>query len=323
MSLLNTIWLDGGLKDTIMRTLSLEELLEAGCHFGHQVTRQNPKSRDFVFEARDNIHIIDLEKTKEGLELAAAAIKKVASQPGSTLLMLGSKRQAATVVKEEVTRAHDAGIFDVYSVTNRWIGGTLTNLAEVAKNYKRLKDLEKKLQDKYERAKYTKREILLWEREKQKLESFYGGIVNMPGLPSIIFIVDTHHEKLAVREAISTRVPVAGIVDTNADPDMVDYVVPANDDAVGSIKLIVNYIVDAWIEGKKQGAEEVANSQEQNVKSEEKKEKAETTLKEEVKEKAATSEKPKAEKKTTAVETTKESKVKSEKKIKSSKEQSA
>ena len=259
-------------KKDNMRTITLEELLEAGCHFGHQVTRQNPKSADFVFEARDNIHIIDLEKTKEGLEKAAAFIKQTALRPESTLLVLGTKRQAEGIVREEVERAFKEGISGLYTVTARWIGGTFSNFSEVTKNYKKLKDITDKLKNEFEKMRYTKKEISLWEKERQKLERYYGGAKDMQKVPDAIFVIDTHTESLAVREARNMGVSVVGIVDTNADPDPVDFVIPANDDASGSIKLILNYIIDAWIEGKKKGAkgegqkvedgEQVGNSKE-------------------------------------------------------------
>jgi small subunit ribosomal protein S2 len=249
-----------------MRTITLEELLEAGCHFGHQVTRQNPKTRDFVFEARDNIHIIDLQKTKEGLEEAAAFIKQVALKPESTLIVLGTKRQAEGIVTEEVKRANSEGVGDLYAVTARWIGGTFSNFAEVTKNYKKLKDLTDKLKNEFEKVKFTKKEISLWDKERIKLERYYGGTKDMKKIPDAIFVIDTHMEALAVREARNMGVPVVGIVDTNADPDPVDHVIPANDDASGSIKLIATYIIDAWIEGKKKlakGEERMANGKEQ------------------------------------------------------------
>jgi small subunit ribosomal protein S2 len=245
-----------------MRTITLEELLEAGCHFGHQVTRHNPKSRDFVFEARDNIHIIDLEKTKEGLEKAAAFIKSVAERPESTMLILGTKRQAEAIVKEEAKRALDESGAGIYSVTSRWIGGTMTNFSEVAKNYKKLKDLAIKLRSEEEKAKYTKKEISLWEKERQKLLSFYDGTQDMTKIPDVVFVIDTHLEALAIFEALAMKVPTVGIVDTNADPDPITYPIPANDDAAGSIKLIASYIRDAWIVGKKKSAKKEDNEAE-------------------------------------------------------------
>jgi small subunit ribosomal protein S2 len=251
-----------------MRTITLEELLEAGCHFGHQVTRQNPKARDYIFEARDGIHIIDLEKTKEGLEEAAQFVKELGKK-NATLLLLGTKRQAEGILEEEVARAKAADADGLYYVTKRWIGGTLTNLPEVSKNFRKLKELKQKLQDPSEKAKYTKREIGEWEKERQKLESFYSGIVDMTKLPDALLIIDTHLEHLAVREAINMGVKTVGIVDTNTDPGLIDYPVPANDDAVGSIKLLIGYLIDAWIEGKKSaGEKQEAGSKNQGEESE-------------------------------------------------------
>lgn len=233
-----------------MREISLEELLEAGCHFGHQVTRQNPRARDFIFEARDNIHIIDLAKTKEGLEQAGEFVRDLAAKGGS-LIVIGTKRQAQSIVLEEIKRVQTANARNLYYVTNRWVGGMLTNFQEVAKNYKKLKDIGERLKNEEERAKYTKKEIGLWEKERQKLESFYGGIQDMQEVPDALFIIDTHLEHLAVQEAQKMGVTTVGIVDTNADPAEVSYAIPANDDAVGSLKLIITYIMDAWIEGSK------------------------------------------------------------------------
>ncbi|HSA83267.1 MAG TPA: 30S ribosomal protein S2, partial [Patescibacteria group bacterium] len=240
-----------------MRTISLEELLEAGVHFGHQVTRQNPKAKDYIFEARDGIHIIDLEKSKEGLEEAAAFVKSLA-QKGGTLLVLGTKKQAQGVLREEMKRATDAGVDGLYLVTQRWIGGTLTNFAEVSKNYKRLKDLSARLKDEVARQGYTKKEIGDWDKTRIKLEGFYGGTADMLKTPDAVFIVDTHIEDVAVKEARKSGVPTVGITDTNANPLVINYPIPANDDAVGSLKLIINYIFDAWIEGRKEkGVEDI------------------------------------------------------------------
>lgn len=253
-----------------MKAISLEELLEAGCHFGHQVTRQNPKAREFVFESRDNIHIIDLGKTKEGLEEAAHFLLEVAKRPESTLLVVGTKRQAVPILEEELKRAEGTS-HGIFTVTKRWMGGTLTNTLAIAKNYARLKELKEKLHTDEWKAKYTKKELMLFEREMQKLEDYYGGIANMKKLPDALFIIDTHTEDLAVKEARRMRIPVVGIVDTNADPDLVDYVIPANDDAVGSLKLLIGYILDAWVEGKKgKEAKEPKVSKETEVKKEEK-----------------------------------------------------
>lgn len=240
-----------------MKDITLEELLEAGCHFGHQVTRSNPKARDYVYEAREGIQIIDLAKTKEGLDEALLYIRDAARE-GKTMLVVGTKRQAQAIVKEEVERArkelkekNPEYKDDIYYITTRWIGGILTNFSEISKNLKKLKDLTKKLQSNEEKREYTKKEIGLWDKERQRLESFYSGIESIERNPDILFIVDTHLEDLAVREGLNMSVPIVGITDTNANPEIIDYPIPANDDATGSIKLIVGYAIDAWIEGKK------------------------------------------------------------------------
>lgn len=250
-----------------MKNITLEELLEAGCHFGHQVTRQNPKARDYIFEARDNIHIIDLVKTKEGLQSTCDFVRKLAVKGGS-IIMVATKRQAKAIVAEELKRIQEnlGSESNFYYVTNRWIGGILTNSSEVAKNFKKLNDIAALLKDENERAKYTKKELGDFQKDMQKLESFYGGIKNMKGAPDALFIVDTHLEHLAVREALATGVTTVGIVDTNADPNIIDYPIPANDDAVGSLKCIIGYVVDAWIEGKKQG--ELRSKNQESVKEE-------------------------------------------------------
>ena len=260
-----------------MRTVSLEELLEAGCHFGHQVSRQNSKAREYIFEARDGIHIIDLEKTKEDLEEAAKFIKDIAKKNG-ILLVLGTKRQAVGVIEEQQKRIEKEGVEGVYFVTKRWIGGTLTNFSEVAKNYKKLKDIATKVKDPTSRSKYTKKELSDLDKTRQKLEGFYGGIADMPALPDAIFIIDTHQEHVAAGEALKAGIPTVGITDTNADPTIITYPIPANDDAVGSIKLITDYIFDAWIEGRK------AKRQGESVKGEEKSKKEEKVTAEEKKE---------------------------------------
>lgn len=233
-----------------MRNVTLEELLEAGCHFGHQVTRQNPKARDYIFEARDNINIIDLAKTKEGLDEAAEYVKKLAKNGGS-MIILGAKRQAEPLVKESAKKVNEAGVDGLYFVTNRWIGGILTNFPEVSKNFKKLKQLTKFMSTPAEKARFTKKEISLMEKDRQKLESFYWGVQDLPKVPDAVFIIDTHLEDLAVREALAMNVTTVGITDTNADPTIIKYAIPANDDAVGSIKLILDQIIDAWIEGRK------------------------------------------------------------------------
>ena len=279
-----------------MKQITLEELLEAGCHFGHQVTRSNPKARDFVFEARDNIQIIDLAKTKQGLEEAIDFIRKLGER-GGNLLVVGTKRQARQIIDEEIARAKELlkddktdSINKLFYITQRWIGGVLTNFPEVSKNFKKLTDLEEKLVSPEEKAKYTKKEVGQWDKERQRLDSFYQGIVNMRQKPDALFIVDSHLENLAVREALAVGVPTVAIVDTNADPFLIDYPIPANDDAVGSIKLIVSYIIDAWVEG-------IKNQKPPKTEEPKKEAPKKAIVKKEVKPKAAKEKKVKAAKK--------------------------
>lgn len=235
-----------------MRDITLEELLVAGCHFGHQVNRRNPKADEYIFEVRSNIHIINLEKTREGLIEAGAYLKELASNNGY-IVMVGTKRQARQVVKDEVARAKELGAAGIFYVTFRWIGGTLTNFSEVSKNFKKLRELTDLLNS-GKKGEYTKRELLLFERERDKLKLLYEGIVDLDRIPDALVIIGTQLEGTAVAEAISNRIKTVGIVDTNADPAPIDYPIPANDDAVGSIKLITSYLTDAWIEGAKIGA---------------------------------------------------------------------
>ena len=212
----------------------------------------------FIFEARDGIHIIDLAKTKEGLEEAAKYLKNLAKTPSATLLVVGTKRQADELLLTEIERVKkeikgDSGLF---FVTNKWIGGLLTNFSEVSKNFKKLTDFTHKLATPSEQEGFTKKEIGGWQKESHKLENLYGGVAKITKKPDALFIIDSHLEDLVVREALATHVPTVAIVDTNADPAVVDYPIPANDDAVGSISLIVNYIIDSWIEGRKEGAKQ-------------------------------------------------------------------
>ena len=233
-----------------MKQITLEELLTAGCHFGHQINRSNPKANSFIFESRANVHIIDLEQTHKGLLEAAEFVKNVASE-GKSMIVVGTKRQAKEVVENQVARARVVTPDTIHYVTSRWVGGILTNFQEVSKNFKKLDDLEV-LVGTEKSKEYTKREIALFEREIAKLKNFYEGIRSMKSAPDALFIIDTHFEKTAVNEAIRVKIPTAGIVDTNGDPSSVTFAIPANDDAVGSIELLTSYIIDAWIEGEKQ-----------------------------------------------------------------------
>jgi len=230
-----------------MREITLKELLEAGCHFGHQVPRWNPKARSFIYAARDGIHIIDLAKTKEGIEQAAAFVKTTAAE-GRPIIFVGTKRQARGIVGEEAKRVGTAFL------VKRWIGGLLTNWWEIKKNLERLREMREDLfGDKQGKAgqKFTKKEQQILEKELAKLEDLYGGIAELSDLPGALFLVDIRKEESAVREATKTGVKVVGIVDTNANPDLIDFPIPANDDALGSIKFIVGYLADAFEEGKR------------------------------------------------------------------------
>jgi small subunit ribosomal protein S2 len=214
-----------------MREISLKELLEAGCHFGHQTVRWNPKMKQYIFEAREGIHIFDLAKTKEGLEAACAFIKATASQ-GGKILFVGTKRQAKEIIEKTAKKE------GMPYVSQRWLGGTLTNFEQIKKSLQKLETLKKEKEEgKYK--KYTKKENLLIDREIERLEKFFGGLVGLEELPAAIFVVDVKTEAGAVQEAARKEIPVVAIVDTNSDPDLVDYVIPANDDAQKSIELIV------------------------------------------------------------------------------------
>jgi small subunit ribosomal protein S2 len=248
-----------------MREVTLEELLEAGCHFGHQANRRNPKADVFIFEARSNIHIINLEKTREGLISAGKYLSDLSSK-GGYVVFVGTKRQAKEIIREEVERARSAPGHGIFYVTSRWVGGTITNFSEVAKNLKRLKELNEFIKN--PKQEYTKREIVLFNREKDKLANLYEGIAEMDRIPDALVIIGTQLETTAVREAVRSNVTTVGIVDTNADPTIIDYPIPANDDAVGSIKLITSYLVDAWIEGQKQAQKQEKKPKARNPKHE-------------------------------------------------------
>ncbi len=259
-----------------MKDISLKDLLEAGCHFGHQVPRWNPRAASFIYTQRDGIHIIDLAKTKEGLEAACVFVKDLAST-GGTMIFVGTKRQARNIVEEEAKRA------GAFFMVTRWLGGLLTNWEQIKKNLEKLRRMrEEKEKNFWE--KFTKKEQLEKTRELAKLEVFYGGIAGLNAFPQALFLVDLHKEESAVKEAIKTGVKTVGMVDTNANPDFIDYPIPGNDDAVGSIKLIMGYIADAYLEGRQE-----YEKKENQVKKEDGKEQGEKEIKAE----------PKKEKKTT------------------------
>ena len=224
-----------------MSSVSMRDLLEAGAHFGHQTRYWNPKMDEYIFGARNNIHIINLEKTLPCLDEARDYIRSIASSRNK-VLFVGTKRSAGKVVKEHAARAK------MPYVDKRWLGGMLTNYKTIRQSIRRLRDLEAQSTDgTFE--KLTKKEALSRQRDLEKLENSLGGIKAMGGLPDVLFVVDVDHERIAITEAKKLQIPVIGIVDTNSNPDDVDYVIPGNDDAIRSIRLFVEAIADAVIEG--------------------------------------------------------------------------
>ncbi len=231
-----------------MANFTIRDLLEAGVHFGHQAPRWNPKMKRFIFDERDGIHIIDLQKTVRCLNAAADKARAVAEN-GDDILFVGTKKQAVDVIREESARC------GMFYVTERWLGGTLTNYATIQRSVARLKDLDRLAAKSYEG--YTKKEALGLERERGKLETVLSGIKEMHRLPGAVFVVDCKKEKLAIAEAKRLDIPVIAMVDTNIDPDPISYPVPANDDALRSIKLITAVIADAAIEGRSKHQKEM------------------------------------------------------------------
>lgn len=229
-----------------MSVISMKQLLEAGVHFGHQTRRWNPKMGQYIFTERNGIYIIDLQQTVNLVDDAYNAIREVAEE-GGHVLFVGTKKQAQEAVKSEAARA------GMYFVNQRWLGGMLTNFKTIKKRINLLFKLEKMEEDGTFDV-LPKKEVIQLKLKKAKLEKFLGGIKNMPGLPSMIFVVDPKKEKNAIAEAKLLNIPVVGIVDTNCDPDDIDYVIPGNDDAIRAVKLITSRMADAVIEGR-QGEE--------------------------------------------------------------------
>jgi small subunit ribosomal protein S2 len=221
---------------------TIKELLEAGVHFGHQVKRWHPKMKKYIFGEKNGIYIIDLQKTLKGLDDAYNFIKEMAST-GASILFVGTKKQSQDAIQEEATRA--GGFF----VNQRWLGGMLTNFSTIRKSIERLKKIETmKTDGTFELL--PKKEVAALEKERGQLERNLSGIKDMSGLPGAIFIVDPKKERIAIAEARKLTVPVVAIVDTNCDPDEVDYVIPGNDDAIRAIKLITSKMADAVLEGR-------------------------------------------------------------------------
>jgi small subunit ribosomal protein S2 len=233
-----------------MTQVSMRDLLQAGAHFGHQTRFWNPKMDQYIFGARNKIHIINLEHTVPAFNEALATVKRLAENKNQ-VMFVGTKRAAGKIVEEHARRC------GMPFVSHRWLGGMLTNYKTIRSSIKRLRELEDQERD-GTFAKLTKKEALMRSRMKEKLERSIGGIKEMSGLPDVLFVVDVDHERIAVTEANKLGIPVIGIVDTNSDPDGVDYVIPGNDDAIRAIKLYVTAVADAVIAGKAAAGEVVA-----------------------------------------------------------------
>jgi len=220
----------------------IKELLEAGVHFGHQTRRWNPKMKPFIFAARNGIYIIDLQKTLNALQKAQMKVREVVTR-GKSILFVGTKKQAKEVIVEEAVRC--GGFY----VTERWLGGMLTNFSTIKNSIKKLKDIERMGQD-GTLEKFTKKERAKIEHEAEKLEKVLGGIKDMNFLPGLVIVVDARKEKIAVEEASKLGIPIIAIIDTNADPDPIDFPIAGNDDAIKSIRILVRALVEAAMEAK-------------------------------------------------------------------------
>ena len=238
-----------------MAVVAMKQLLEAGVHFGHQTRRWDPRMAEYIFQARNGIHIIDLQKTSKKLDEAYAFIKEQAEE-GKTILFVGTKKQAQECVKEA---AEKSGMF---YVNERWLGGTLTNFKTIRKRIERLAELEKMQEDGTFEV-LPKKEVILLKKEMDKLEKNLGGIKEMTQIPDVIFVVDPKKEHIAVQEARKLNIPLVGLVDTNCDPNDVDYVIPGNDDAIRAVKLVTDVLANAVIEGKQ--GESLEAEEEQSV----------------------------------------------------------
>ncbi|HSQ33604.1 MAG TPA: 30S ribosomal protein S2 [Peptostreptococcaceae bacterium] len=236
-----------------MAVISMKQLLEAGVHFGHQTRRWNPKMAQYIFTERNGIYIIDLQKTVKKVEEAYRFTKEIA-ETGKPILFVGTKKQAQDAIKEEAERC------GMYYVNERWLGGMLTNHTTIKTRIKKLRDLQKMEDDGVFNV-LPKKEVIKLRAEKEKLEKYLDGIKDMPELPGAMFVVDPRKENIAIQEAHRLGIPVIGIVDTNCDPDELDYAIPGNDDAIRAVKLITGAMATAIIEGR-QAIAEMAEEQE-------------------------------------------------------------
>ena len=241
--------------------VSMRDLLQAGAHFGHQTRYWNPKMDQYIFGARNKIHIINLEHTVPAFNEALGLVKQLAGNKNK-ILFVGTKRAAGKIMKEQAERA------GMPYVSHRWLGGMLTNYKTIRASIKRLRELETQQED-GTFAKLTKKEALMRTRHMEKLERSIGGIKEMGGLPDALFVVDVDHERIAITEANKLGIPVIGIVDTNSDPDGIDYIIPGNDDAIRAIKLYVTAVADACLAGKIEAGEAVAANKDEFVEVEE------------------------------------------------------
>ena len=225
-----------------MAVITMKQLLEAGVHFGHQTRRWNPKMKKYIYGERNGIHIVDLEKTVELIENKVYPFVVESVKAGKSVLFVGTKKQAQEAIREEATRCGQ------FYVNSRWLGGTLTNFATIQKSIERLKKLEAMFAD-GSVNRYQKKEILTLQREMAKLELTLGGIKDMDRLPQLAFIIDPNREEIAVKECRKLGIPIVAVTDTNCDPDDVEYGIPANDDAIRSVKLLADFIADAVVAG--------------------------------------------------------------------------
>ncbi len=258
-----------------MAVVAMKQLLEAGVHFGHQTRRWDPKMAEYIFQARNGIHIIDLQKTSKKLDEAYAFVKEQAEE-GKTVLFVGTKKQAQECMKEAAQKC------GMYYVDQRWLGGMLTNFGTIQGRIQRLKDLETMQEDgTFDRL--PKKEVILLKKEMEKLEKNLGGIKEMNELPGVIFLIDPKKERIAVLEAKKLGIPVVGLIDTNCNPEEVDYPIPGNDDAIRAVKLIADVMANAVIEGR-QGESFEPEMQEEDMSSMEEVVASEEEVEEEVEE---------------------------------------
>jgi len=230
-----------------MAQIGMKELLEAGVHFGHQTRRWNPKMKDYIFIERSGIYIIDLQQTLKCIERATEKIREI-SRAGGRVLFVGTKKQAKDAIAQESLRC------GMFYVSERWLGGMLTNFRTIRSNIKKLKDLDLMSQDgTYE--KLSKKEVAQLEKQRLRLEKIFSGIKELDVLPKLLFVIDTKKEKIAVQEANKLKIPIVGVVDTNCDPDVIDYPIPGNDDAIRAIRLFSRMVGDSVIEGLQEASE--------------------------------------------------------------------